>query len=599
MQITQHEHDQRERKEQGLWKTQSSQNLRCGEWLRSVIRGADDRSFVSRHVLVFTGLLIGVATEDGSFGQERGLVEKALVRAVNLAIESSQEEPGNVVLGLNYGFERLSDLERSRISYDKLLPVLLSAGLFSSDGLRSDFVHGINPDLLSGSRISWPAHSPSFQAIHHISQKPLVTTLGPLARLIALTVNQMHAPWLVKTAMDDIASFSRALEQNWTACRLSEIDSAQESTEYDEHTVGHTLPVLWRLLRSILFATTIILRGMIVSSMNDAALSNDEGRYILAHQASPTNQPAVAPQVATTTLEILHNLSFILTHHTTPSSFSQYNFVNLTSIDILSAYPLATISLLTSIAPQVTPVNPHDRIRLLSFLNTAENLALTLTPAETQIYLLPHALAHLTPTKPTYHLTQPIFESAHSLLLSILIAPQNVDIAAEHLPSYMAHLFTLFPHVIQPRQFRLAIKTLVRVASPPSELAIQQPGLAPTILELVRYRAVTGGDAPDATKTLLLALIDSLPALRPSLLAEWLDWVAEAVRDAIRLDREGREECKARFWEVIAKEMDVERGEVCVRWWGVGGGERVLLGQGLQEEDGPVVSGANSALSRL
>jgi len=73
------------------------------------------------------------------------------------------------------------------------------------------------------------------------------------------------------------------------------------------------------------------------------------------------------------------------------------------------------------------------------------------------------------------------------------------------------------------------------------------------------------------------------------LLEEWLPLAAEAVHCVP--DLQMREICKQRFWEVlISGEMDPERSQVAVTWWGTRGGrEAVMLGPQAQEE---MVSGA-------
>lgn len=599
--IIRNEKEQRARKEQGLAAPPNSSQLSRSEWLRSVIKGADDRSPVGRHVLVFAGLLIGLCGQDGSQNRQRALVEHALVRATNMALEEARDEAPNIALALNYSFELLSDLERSRISYDKLLPVLLGVGLFSQEGLTGYFLHGINADISVAEKIAWSEQSPSFQAVKLTSQKPLVTTLGPLARLVAHTITQLQAPWLVQTAIDDLVSFSRTLEQQWQQCKLSEVDGAQEKTLLNDHTLHKTVPLLWRLLRSTLFAITIILRGVMARLMNDRALANDEGMFpliALLSQVVLTN--LVAPAIATQTLLILSHLSFILTHHATPSSFTQYTFVNLAAIDILSAYPSPAASLLTSLLPQHPDrLTPHHQTRTLFYLNTAEHFTLTLTPSETSTLLLPPALAHLHAPNTVHHLDHPIFEAAHALFLAILSAPQNSQLAAEYLPFYADHLFTLFPTAIQPRQFRLAIKTLVRVSSPPNPLAVSQPDMAPTLLELVRGRAsdpsvTPTGQGPSPSETLLLALSDSLSVLAPGQLEEWLPLTAEAITAATGLPTAERDHCRARFWEVMSREMDVERGEICAAWWGTQGREMLL-----REREGEGEVEMSGGLSRL
>ena len=322
----------------------------------------------------------------------------------------------------------------------------------------------------------------------------------------------------------------------------------------------------------------------------------------------------MAPAIAAQTLHILSHLHFILTHHATPKAFSQYTFASLTALDILAAYPSSAHAFLTSIQPPrpspESAQNPVDATRSLFFLNTSEHLVLALTADDIASLVLPLASDYLTPPSHTHELSAQIFEAAHSVLLSILSAPQNARIAAEHLPFYTDTLLSLFPHQIQPRQFRLAMKTLVRVSSPPSAVALVQPDLAATLLELLHWNAQRpeqwaqkpvlhntvapeeAGGKPSPPTTLIVALIDCLPTLAPEMVEEWLPLIGELINlDTVGLGMQEREQCRSRFWECISTEMDVERAGICVGWWGSGGGRELVLGVGGNTGGGYEMSG--------
>ncbi len=133
-----------------------------------------------------------------------------------------------------------------------------------------------------------------------------------------------------------------------------------------------------------------------------------------------------------------------------------------------------------------------------------------------------------------------------------------------------------------------------------------QPDLPAVLLELLHHRAKTSasttpldmsryppamGVQADARQqalseqaALILTLLDSLPYLSLQLVEEWLPLVAEVIYCVP--DGQMREICKRRFWEVlISGEMDPERSQVAVAWWGTKGGrEAVLFGPQAQDE---------------
>lgn len=94
------------------------------EWIRAVIKGADERSPRWKHVLVLGGLLIGFGPpEDEQLSRSmRSTLEHALVQATNLALEevTFADELGAhcAALVLNHSFPLLSDYERTHLHYN-------------------------------------------------------------------------------------------------------------------------------------------------------------------------------------------------------------------------------------------------------------------------------------------------------------------------------------------------------------------------------------------------------------------------------------------------------------------------------------------------
>lgn len=563
------------------------------EWLRAVLKGADERSARWTHLLVLGGLLIGFGPrEDERLSKSlRQTLEKGLVQAANVALRDVRDE-GNefgahtVALTLNHVFPLLSDWERAQLDYDLLLPVLVGSAFFSPDGLQSAyFLASVDLDLRQGpdGKLHWPAQSTSSHQIDRLLARPIVSSLGPFSRLTSHAVEKVRDLWLIQTMMEDLQNFSKTLFMQWRQSRLSGIDASADTRALTEESLSTTNPKLWKLLQSTLFTTIIILRGALGRLLSDRTLASD----------------AVAPVIVTQTLHTLRYLYFISTRLGT-NSFSQYTFVNLTAIDILSKYPIQASSFLQDIKPSTLgtiPNNPLEKTLDLYFLNTAEQFTLILPPQLNEDLLVAAASPYLAATLNGNSNLLPIFEAAHSVMLAVLSAPQSAELTAKHLPFYIDALFRVFPENLSPHQFRLAFKTLLRVLAPPSVLTAMQPDLPATLLELVHHRAMNADPKPldiaryapvppptDAAETqqlseqtvLVLTLLDSLPYLPLALLEEWLPLAAELVH--VILDQRMREMCKARFWEVmISGEMDPERSQVCVMWWGTRGGREMVL----------------------
>ena len=256
-------------------------------------------------------------------------------------------------------------------------------------------------------------------------------------------------------------------------------------------------------------------------------------------------------------------------------------------------------------------------------MNTAEHYTTVLSPELNEELLVSAATPYLGLGSDPRLLET--FESAHSVMLAVLSAPRNSNLLAKHIHSYLDVLFRVFPQNLSARQFRVAVKTLIRMASPPSLLSEAQPLLPSTILELLRFRMETGSpalvqqmrDSPapspaEAKPTptvfeqpplseravLVLTLIDALPFLPLDQLEDWLSVVAESL--SIIKDASQSHICRQRFWDVLSNgEMDVNRAALCVAWWSTRGGrDMVLFGRDHQAEE-PYMSGALEETSKL
>lgn len=160
----------------------------------------------------------------------------------------------------------------------------------------------------------------------------------------------------------------------------------------------------------------------------------------------------------------------------------------------------------------------------------------------------------------------------------------------------------------------MAVKTLVRITSPPLSISAQQPLLSSTLLELVRDRADNAPTMPlpllsnqaalddeaslSEQAVLVLTLIDSLCVLPIDILEEWLPIAAKSIH--VIKDLEMSHMCRQRLWDALSNgEMDVARAEICVAWWNTGGGREMLLRWDRQEKEEPMMSGALGNISKL
>ncbi|KIW80275.1 hypothetical protein Z517_06890 [Fonsecaea pedrosoi CBS 271.37] len=569
-------------------------NLTVTEWTTAVVHGANDKSPRWRHTLLLGALLLAFRSKDfeGLASGLKNKLEVALVLASNLALEQKDAEPNcelAVVFVLNHTFPLLAEVHQRQINYDLLLPILIDATFFSREGLEHGYWLGVidydvRPSSGPEQKFNWTANSTSFRKVTEIKSRNLVSALGPLSRLVAHSIENVQDRSLIVFAMNRLAEFSRTLATSWRQNKLSEVDIKEEAQCLDQETTTKTFPVLLQVLRDTMFSIVISLRSVLGRLLCDRVLASD------------SNCPSIAMQ----SLHILRDTYFIA-HRFGLTSSSQYIFVNFTSIDILSQYLLQSENFLDSIRPADLgriPPHPLDRLQDLFFLNTAEHFTLILSPQTNKDLLFSAATPYVDPQGDP-RLAE-IFEAAHSVVLAILAAPQNAELAGTIVPFYVETLLQSFPKPLSPRQFRLAIKSVVRLAAPPSALAISMPHTQAVVVDLLRERMDHASEDPLAPNpdlptengrplsekaVLLLAIIDCLSFLPVPLLDEYLPLTAELLHKVGNPIQ--RKRCQQRLWETLSNgEMDVERAATCVAWWtSRGGREHVIHGEQREDQD--------------
>ncbi|KAL8944645.1 MAG: hypothetical protein Q9216_000342 [Gyalolechia sp. 2 TL-2023] len=578
------------------------------DWIAAVIKGVDAGTSRSRQLLALTGLLQGCETE-GRRGISTALhtkLQNSLVNTANLSLRSSSQgsditDPGMVIaIGLVFGL--LDRQAKLSLDHDLLLPMLISSVFYSDVGLRQGyFLSTIDTDIVEGARkkFNWSTNSHSYRQLQSVAAGPLVATLGRLSRLAASSIGQIKDMTILPRMLQDLSEFSRSLSIQWRQNKLSEIDVSEEMVFLSNETIRTPLPLLWRVLRTSMFAIIVMLTACMGRVLSD----------------DPRGKCDV-PSSATLVLRILRNVCFISFRLGT-DTLSQYSFVYLAAVDILSQYPAQAEHFVKEIQPTEigkTPQHPLDRSMDLYFLNIAENFAPVLNSGIASKLFTPSAAPYLR-IGGDPRLLQ-LFEAAHGLMLAVLAAPQNSDLASSEMEPYARFLFQMqaFPRLISPRQFRFAIKQLVRITSPPLLVSRQHLLLSSVILETLHTRFEQASSRPlsrslsaeendegepmSEQAVMVLALVDSLPSLPFDALE---DWLPIAVRSIHLIQVPALQHAvKQRFWDVLSNgEMDVDRAALCVTWWETRGGRNFLLYSRDDTNDKSPMSGALNENSKL
>ncbi|KHN99674.1 peroxisomal membrane protein Pex17 [Metarhizium album ARSEF 1941] len=577
--------------------------LRCDEWTRAVVKGADEGSRRWQHLLVLTGVLVGMEGHGrNSLSRSlRNALEQAVVTAANLALEGNvQDGPAaavSVVTALNLALPVLSESHRAQIDCNTLLPIAVWAITGEEGFCDAQFLRVVNQDTTRqpGNVLSWPERSSSCQLLQQMEKQPLMANMGPLSKLAAFAVQHATDTTVVMQAHDALLVFTARVLDAWQKNCFSEIDSASESSRLTSETAQTTWPLLWQVLRKLMFGTTAVLQAIVARSLLDP--------HMLV--------PGLAPNIASKSLQILRNIFFI-SNRNGNSSFQVYTFSYMTSIDVLSRDGLATEAFLREIRPADAVLNPSAHLHTnldLFYLNVAEHMPLSLPTEACELLIVKPAISYVSQEGPLAASMTEIFESAHSAILSVLSCPQHSALTIKITPFYIVKVFDSFPQHISPRQFRIAFKTAMEIVSPPFPIAAMEPHMSETLLDMLRTKTTTAGTTllpatPDTVSraleetkdeplseqsALVMTLVDSLPFLPLPLVEEWLAITAQAMNEIE--DPRLRLPVKKRFWNILVNgEMDVERSTIGVAWWGTKGGRELVLFGGAPEP--PLMSGA-------
>ena len=239
------------------------------------------------------GLLIGFEgrSQHTISATLRKKLEIATVKAANPSLldgEAANEFAGNsIALMLGQVFDTLSYTQKSMLNHDLLLPILYHAPFSMKDGLHSGyFLSTIDADILQTKemKFDWSRTSPTYIQCQRMATGPLITSLGSLSRLIAFSVEHVRDVDILLTMLADLVVFTRSLCVQWRQNKLSEIDVTEEKSFLGNETLTGTMPLLWNVLRSTIFAVVIILRSLLGRTLEDARMrvENSKNAFLIA-----------------------------------------------------------------------------------------------------------------------------------------------------------------------------------------------------------------------------------------------------------------------------------------------------------------------------
>jgi len=117
--------------------------------------------------------------------------------------------------------------------------------------------------------------------------------MGTFSRIIAYGVDHVRDSRILQPTIKELSNFSSTLLDQWRRTKLSEVDRSDERVYFDEMTINKTVPLVWRLLQSCLFAVVIMLTSVIGRILNERYLASDRGKYcVLTSDSSHPLNPS-------------------------------------------------------------------------------------------------------------------------------------------------------------------------------------------------------------------------------------------------------------------------------------------------------------------
>lgn len=470
-----------------------------------------------------------------------------------------------------------------------------------------------------------------------LNKNPVFRHLNSLSLLIQFLIHNSHPIQEVEVvfeALKHIVQFSELLASEYQ--NLAAVIGAD---------AAETNNGLWRFIKFSLFSLSVSFQGYT--------------SWLLLHINRKLFQKYAVP-AATSIIKAFSNVYFVVAQISL-SGFPTFDFVYYSCLDILLDPAFAQVGISEVVAELSVPFLKSkkdslayiesdlvNRGRLIYLLNLDEHLV-PLLPFSEEVSskkktptisnsVLPLVTQLLTPPESESNITityfQPVLESAHSVFLAIVSTPSQIlernngsrdgdvssdiqDKSAEtsstntqkyldhKIPEYLQTVLSLFPGVLSPNQFTLAITTVVRACSPPSPLYRVNMNRSEWILNQIHDKAQNdiqpgvplpaelgthaqnlndNGQSnsddknipvPTTRAVVISSLIHSLPYVHITLLETWLNKVVKLIQRPDNFDKTKigpaykleQEYLETDLFQMISEELEQYKSTIGIKWW--------------------------------
>lgn len=321
---------------------------------------------------------------------------------------------------------------------------------------------------------------------------------------------------------------------------------------------------IWDKLKLVMFALSIQLRGI-------------AAQLLLSKNRAISSSAYFASKI----IFVLSPVYFIIQELGLGGGFSEYNFVYLTSIDIITenANKRELKELEQSIRHLAgtcnigsVETNFVERGKVIYLLDLFEHIVhLDLGIGIVDSIILPTTTTFLNPKTTNYETIRPVFESAHCVMLAYLKSPRKHSQSAL-IPSYFESVMSYFPLLLSPGQLNLSLQTIANIlvsVSYDANDSFSTRHMGEVLYEKclnTKPGIPLNSDSKEDTMwgVLVSSLIHILPYLHFREFTHWLTVIESLIRKGTP---EEKKKLDHEFWVMVLEELGPDKQELGFRWW--------------------------------
>ena len=106
--------------------------------------------------------------------------------------------------------------------------------------------------------------------------------MSGIARLAGIAVKEARDVRAIHALLDRLSEFSQTLVTQWKMNRLSQVSMVDEPDLIDIDSRKQTIPVVWQILKMVLFTTILVLQELATRLIQSPEMADVRSRSIIS-----------------------------------------------------------------------------------------------------------------------------------------------------------------------------------------------------------------------------------------------------------------------------------------------------------------------------